>query len=152
MRALPWRGSLADALALERALAAGVAPRLVAALDSARRDPATGVPDFVLQEQAACLGVELAFGAVAAPEESPPEPALARGYRGVVVGARGPEGGALVGRVLDEALAAEARAAGVRLATLAFDGPAFARRVDLMAGETHGSGAEWRLDVGLRGC
>lgn len=152
MRArLAWSGGLPDALALERLVAAGAEVALA---------PRPGaLPAFVLEEQAACLGLAWEPAADARP---PPEPqgdaedALARGWRAVLVRARPPVRRDALGRVVDAALVEELRALRVDpladVATAVFDGPLFRRRAGLVAGEVVPDGDGWRLDVGLRGC
>lgn len=62
--ALTWGGGKDGALALARLLEAGHDVTLVHLTDSAtRRDRAHGVPDFLVEEQAAALGLPLVLGA-----------------------------------------------------------------------------------------
>lgn len=57
---LSWRGGPGSALALARLRAAGHDVSLLHATDArTRRAPASGVPDFLVEEQAACLGLAL---------------------------------------------------------------------------------------------
>lgn len=164
---------------------------------------ASGVPDFVVEAQAAALALPLhqenennlaaltraleklqservAFGYLRGEDHSgwktgkasraasvepmlpvrhasPGEAArdfVARGHRAFVWQA--PEAETL-GRFLDDELIEDidarlGRAGWGSYRFLAVDGPRFARRVDVMAGEAHQEGDAYRLGLGLKGC
>ncbi|HEX2022925.1 MAG TPA: hypothetical protein VHH36_09425 [Candidatus Thermoplasmatota archaeon] len=151
MRAvLAWSGSHADAVALARLLASGAQVVLAPGPWPA--------PRFVLEEQAACLGVRLVDGPAARSAAGDParaaREALARGIRAFVAAAAPPLGEGALGRFLDDGLADELDALGAWGAarTLAVSGGPFARRVDVVAGDVLRDGEGWRLALGLRGC
>lgn len=149
---LEWLGDAASVLALDACLARGAE----VALRLPRERP--GVPDFVLEDQAAALGLP----ATDAPPTAAPTPngrtledLVARGHRAVVVACRAPLDAAFLGRVVDAQLLRDVRLAGAddhALETLVFDGPRFRRRVDLVVLDAEPEDYGWRLPVGLRGC
>jgi diphthamide synthase (EF-2-diphthine--ammonia ligase) len=62
---LAWRGGLGSALALARLRDAGHEVSLLHATDAgSRRERAASVPDFLVEEQAACLGLDLTLRAI----------------------------------------------------------------------------------------
>lgn len=102
------------------------------------------VPDFLLEAQADALGLRRTRAPPERIERAPLGDAIAAGLRGVVVAAGEP---AVLGKFVDEL-----DGTVDPLRTLALDGPGFARRVDVVAGEPRRLDGGWRLEVGLRGC
>lgn len=157
--ALAWWGGLEDGLALARL---GGAARLVHVTDPATRvDPATGVPDFLVEEQAAALGLPLELrrgGPPAGPARTLDRAAalggLAQGFRAFVSACAPPLDASFLGRFVDADLVADVDARGGwgAFRTFLVDGPPFRRRVDVLAGDAVTVTDGWRLGLGLRGC
>lgn len=133
---------------LDRLLAAGMEVSLV------KDDGA--IPGFLLEEQAAALGLPLAAGPAT---RQPARASLLGPERAFVCACRPPLDPSLLGRFLDDALVADLRAQridplapGAGVATFVVDGPRFRRRVDATAGDVVPHGDGWRLELGLRGC
>lgn len=148
---LEWHGDAASVVALERVVSSS--PEVALRLP---RDP-PHVPSFALEEQAACLGLAVTQApptAAPTPHERVHDELLRRGYRAVVVACRSPLDASFVGRVLDGPLLRHARQLGGEdaLETFVFDGPAFRRRVDVVALDAEPADDGWRVPLGLRGC
>lgn len=144
---LAWRGDAPSLLALADRAGRPVQAHLVPGL----------APDFVLEDQAAALGLRTTSApATATPraEARAHERLVESGHRAVIAACRPPLGPAFLGRVLDAQALADARGAGGEGAfeVVVFDGPLFRRRVDLVAHEPLKTDGGWRLALGLRGC
>lgn len=153
--ALRWSGDVASVAALLALRARGEAPALVASLDArTQRDERTGVPGFVLEEQAACLGATLRPASMGEPSMRPPDlhddqaTARALGLRAFVCACRPPADQDVLGRFLED-VGPESISC---CATLVVDGPPFRRRVDVAAGDPFPFRGGWALDLSLRGC
>lgn len=201
--ALAWGGGIGSLLALDALRREGHAVTLLHVLAG------RGVPDFVLEAQAAALALPLhveepgaademaamrrgleklqvdrvAFGYVRGEEHAgwkvgkftrsagaepmlpvrhvpPGEAARAfveAGHRAFVHVVHDPLPRALLGRFVEHALADDVdalhgRGGWASLRTLAVDGPAFARRLDVAAGDVVEEAASARLVLSLRGC
>lgn len=131
-----WSGRPEEALAVWRLRQGGEDVTLALQPDEV-------VPAFVLEAQAAAMGLAHAHATPERSERAPLAEAVAAGVRAVVIEARDP---ALLGKLTDEPGAED----GLR--ALAIEGPGFARRVDVVAGEARPHGGGWRLEIGLRGC
>lgn len=142
---LRWQGGLPEMLALDRLLRDGIRPRLVHAPDPV-------VPDFLVAEQAAALGLDLEVDKAApAPPLAAPPVESATPWRAFVCACAPPLTEDDLGKFVDEAFLAllPARAP---MRTFVTEGPHFARRVEIMADDIIPFERGWRLGIGLRGC
>lgn len=162
---LAWDGDAASLVALLRLEAAGADVTLVHPFDpTTRRSAVNGLATFILEEQAASLGLPLLLVRADAPlparhtptEDERGAATVARfqatGHRAIVVNVRDDAHRDVLGAFVDAPEAAAILAAPRAHRTLVIEGPRMRRRVDVMAGDTRPWQGGWMLDLGLRGC